>query len=425
MMLQQYASSVLYVRTQSGIQQWSIKVSSETKGLFSDVATITKEFGLVGGKLISQDYTVTAGKNIGKVNETTPVTQAIKEAKREVTLKINEGYRSCEMLEITISNMTDLLHDLDLKLPTTRLDQKGSTKPMKAVPFVKGKFKYPAIIQPKINGVRANVKYTITQFGMFSEEPKYIIDSKEGHEYKIDHISNAFAKLLSNDTISSLALEKYPRIKPHDLVFDGEIYIAREKSPTIKGAATNKNNPLHKRTFFILFDLAVPYLRQIDRLEILATIFTRFRNELINDIYSSSEIVFLTSEIVNSDEEAKRKAGEYISMGFEGAILRDIDALYQFGARRSNMMKIKHQAERNFLLIDIIPEEKRPEQGIGVCENDDGSGNTFTCSINASFKERAYYLTNKHLYVGKRVRVGYFERTINNLPFHARILNLE
>jgi DNA ligase 1 len=415
-----HQSPRIYIRQDNDtIRYWIIKVISEGD-MFSE-AVVTREFGTLGRKSISNKYLVSVGKNLGRKNQTSPAEQAINEAKRQYLDKLNEGYR--EVIEtdndkLTINDKIQLLIRL---LPKTKIDINDTPKPMKAVPFKADSFAYPAIVQPKINGVRSSIRLEVTKYGMFEEEPAYIIRSMEGHEYKVSHISEYIKELIDSNT-SELIFEGYPKLEFKDLVFDGELYIPYEKSPTIKGAASNRNNPLHHKVFFILFDLAMPDIDQVHRLKILSSIFKSTPNDKINDLVQPN-FVYLTSEVVNNDTEAKEKAGEYLSLGFEGAILRDPFTKYQFGKRRKNMMKIKKQQKGLFTIVDIIPQDKMPDLGLAVCLNNT-TDEMFQCSINGSFEFRRNCLELKHSYIGKKAIVGYFERTKTGLPFHARVLEM-
>lgn len=114
---------------------------------------------------------------------------------------------------------------------------------MKAQKFAIGKFEYPCIAQPKINGVRAVVmleEFTPTDLfsleGFVRDDKHYhtVIKTKEGLTYRIWHIEQLF-----NDFYDSFS--EYA-----NMVFDGEIYIRGEKVTTIGGAARNPKNIYHE-----------------------------------------------------------------------------------------------------------------------------------------------------------------------------------
>ncbi len=418
-----YKSERLFLRVGKDIRFWRIEVI-EQKDMFN-TAKVSRFYGVLNKFEIPNSYVVDEGKNIGKRNATTPVTQAIAEAKAQVKDKLNNGYRSLKSAELDMGAYTDeelatLLFDI---LPDDILDIENKRKPMKAIPYKADTMEYPAIVQPKINGVRtfASIGKPSFKHSLFDEESPYILNSKEGHVYDVAHISLALNELI--DKSNSVALEDYFPLKKEDLVFDGELYIPFEKSTSIKGA-TSRDNALHKKLIFIIFDLAIPDLSQLDRLQILSKLFGKSTQiELINSKHAPM-ICLLPSTLINYDGDAIDKAFDFINLGFEGAIVRDINATYQFGKRRMNMMKVKNCINGYFEIVDIIPQTKHANLGVAICKNDDGSESTFKCSFKDTTKQKEYYLANKEKYIGSIVPITYFERTINNLPFHGIITKM-
>src|SRR6476620_8135379 len=70
--------------------QWSIKVVPPVQDM--PFATIVIETGLVDGKKFEQRLDILEGKNLGKVNATTPYTQALTEAKSKIEQQLRGGY---------------------------------------------------------------------------------------------------------------------------------------------------------------------------------------------------------------------------------------------------------------------------------------------------------------------------------------------
>ncbi len=91
----------LYARDSSGrINQWHTLVQQ-----MSDAVIIIIHEGLIDGKKTSTSRAVKSGKNIGKMNETSPFEQACKEAESRWTKKKKQGYKSLLDLGVkTINN---------------------------------------------------------------------------------------------------------------------------------------------------------------------------------------------------------------------------------------------------------------------------------------------------------------------------------
>ena len=79
----------LYGQTKSGgVYEWKITVEPR----YEDAVNIIVTRGLLNGKKTKSSKVIKKGKNIGKVNETTPIEQAIFEAKSKRNEKLDDGY---------------------------------------------------------------------------------------------------------------------------------------------------------------------------------------------------------------------------------------------------------------------------------------------------------------------------------------------
>jgi len=133
----------LYKRASNGaIRYWKIK---------TDGATIERESGQLNGTPVYYSEVV-IGKNIGRSNETTDEEQAAKEAKSLWTKQHDHGYKTLAELGVTYTN--NLSDILDRTLPKYNTDANGNIKPMLAKPFEEKRVIWPALIQPKLDGVR-------------------------------------------------------------------------------------------------------------------------------------------------------------------------------------------------------------------------------------------------------------------------------
>jgi DNA ligase-1 len=124
----------LYTKDSVGkIRVWKIEVVTTPRG-----ANINTSHGIVGGKMVTKTETITAGKNIGRANETTPLEQANSEAASSWQNQKDTGYfesvEEAETIQVYL--------------------------PMLAHMFTKRKhdIAYPAYTQPKLDGVRCLVK---------------------------------------------------------------------------------------------------------------------------------------------------------------------------------------------------------------------------------------------------------------------------
>jgi hypothetical protein len=102
------------------------------------------ETGRSDGKIVRSPPVYPTKKNIGRSNERNVLQQGILEARNEYLKKVNKGYQLTEKLAVEIQ---------------TAVKQHAKYYPMLAKKFKEQykKIKYPAYIQPKLNGIRAVV----------------------------------------------------------------------------------------------------------------------------------------------------------------------------------------------------------------------------------------------------------------------------
>lgn len=398
-------NQTLYSRNASGrILIWNIQVIDKV-----EYASIVISHGENGGNLITKIIKIEEGKNIGKSNETTPVTQAIAEAKSKFDYKLNQGYVLVEDIS-----------EIDTVVPMLKADIDGDLKPMLAQKFKYGTLTYPQLLQPKLDGVRCEARFIIKSDGLFGESIECQLKSRDGKIYNVQHIQEAlllFAKEIQNN--SSIIPLDYDQ-----LIFDGELYCHDMLLQEIVSAVKKPNKNTHKIQYWI-YDIKSND-SQIARIKMLETYGNDAGVETLwntsKSKYSEPPIVIVETIIVNSDEEAVTKSEEYILQDYEGGIVRNLYANYEYGKRSKYLRKIKKVEDREFLLLDIIESGNDTYEGkpiaMFVCQND-VNNKTFKVTPQATKQERYEYLLNKKDYIGELITVKYRGRTKELLPFHC------
>lgn len=347
-----------------------------------------------------------------------------------------KGYKSAEELGLSDVDSSRSFYDkLNHVLPKYNTDANNCVKPMKCQKFAIGKFTYPAMIQPKINGVRCIVMledYTPTT--MFDDHAintdkgikRVTMKTKEGLTYNIFHLEQVFKEFYT----------KLPQYT--DIVFDGEVYIRNEKVTSIGGAARNPQNPLHSKLCFVNFDLSIPDMNNKDRDDLRIKIWNDFEavrsslyvppvllclNAESHPMFDQFPIIVLNTDETYNDEQSLNYMQRYIDCGFEGAVIRDKSAEYQFGSRPQTMMKLKKFEDAEFKCHDIRY-TGNPEQGVGfsvvlLCENDINDL-AFESTVVGTVEERKAILDNPP--IGKMVTIKFYERTKNGIPFHSNVI---
>jgi len=84
---------------------------------------------------------------------------------------------------------------------------------------------------------------------------------------------------------------------------------------------------------------------------------------IINDM-KSDKIIFVPGIIVNSMEELYEQFNKYITMGYEGALIKNLSE-YKF-KRGFHWMKLKPIQETDVKIVDVLPGEGRLENSLGA-----------------------------------------------------------
>jgi hypothetical protein len=408
----------LYMKDQlENIRYWKVDIND---------ATYKIEFGILNTEhpqIIER--TIKVGKNLGKSNMTSCDKQCIKEVESIYKNQLKKGYKSISDLNINNKNITtnDLKLLLDTFLSKYKTDNNGIIKPMLAQKYKIGSIDFPCYIQPKINGVRNTTHRKIINDGLFGSKEEISFLSREGLEYNVEHIS----KLLNN-------IDK-------NLILDGEFYISGQPVTSIGGAVRNKQNSLHNNICYIVFDLAIANTSQQERIEILnnlncilhhntilhknnkcKTDIDLFCNLNKNKEFKNNVYIIPTIE-VNNENEIQEWNDIFLDCGFEGTIIRDKFAEYEFGIRSKNMRKLKRFEDTEFIIFDIIPYEKDEYLCKFICKNDINDEIFETIPL-GNREERHEYLINKQKYIGKKVTVKFYERSITGVPFHSNAIGI-
>jgi hypothetical protein len=338
--------------------------------------------------------------------------------------KKREGYKEISILDN--DEYSSAMAQLSAKLT----DADGRKIPMKAMPFKENKFSYPALMQPKLNGLRGICLQEVDQ-GLFSER-KMAMYSNKNTKYDISAVTEFLNSTVNN--ISSNKFKYIYQIDVLDVAFDGELYVHGVKLQELR-------HRLHssKTIDYYIFDIAVDGITQEVRFEILDYIFPlgdtfytdikgitlKDTRRLLSSHSDDTDIYTLAAFQVNSDQEAREMADRFIELGYEGGILRSVDGEYKFGKRSHDLMKFKRYLTTFVTIIDVIPAEQDTWRDEPIakfkCLNDKNK-KTFIINPEGTKANRLQILKDKDKYIGKKVLIKFFERTTDNVPFHANVI---
>lgn len=344
-----------------------------------------------------------------------------------VKAKRKEGYKSLTDLYDNapkfISQQSELFNYLNTYLPKFNTHANGAFIPMLCKtlednkPFEKGSY----FGQWKINGERCIITATLEQ-GLF-ETVKLHYRSREGVDWtnKLSYLDDILIPAIPS-TLIDLMLEE-------GVGLDGELYLPGYGINEINSFIKNTEVPQHYKLQYWLYDICIENMSAIERQNLLAKSFY-FRTDVIktkeDHLNNISRLVLLKNEDISDINAAIAARDNYISLGFEGLVIRKSDAEYQFGGRRNNsMLKFKKKLDGLFTILDIVPEgRKRANLGKFVLKNDINE-ETFECTYNAPHSVQEEILINKEKYIGKNVLVEFRERAgVKQVPFHAKAIKI-
>lgn len=368
----------LYKKTSKNkIQQWKI---------WTEENVIYSESGQVDGKKILSQDTIREGKNIGKVNETTPNEQAATEALAKWTSKKKKGY--VESIKDAENGVVD------------KSVVKGGLVPMTAKDYTKRTDKahvqFPCAAQPKLDGIRA-----IWHDGkLWTRSRKEIIS--------VPHVVKALQ-------------EHFP-----DVSLDGELYNHdfKDDFEKITHIVNQKKKPVegHEIVNYHIYDV-INEDKFIDRNLYLNKFAVKLNDVIISKIgvidCISPELplkLVQTSFIENKDN-IDGELNSCLDMGYEGLMIRNLNSPYE-QKRSKHLQKYKLFDDAEFKIVGINEGRGKLIGHAGsfkcVMPNSD---NTFDAKLKGDLSKLKEYFENKSEYIGKTLTVqfqGYTNK--NGLP---------
>lgn len=383
-------------------------------GITDNGLIIEVEYGIVGKASRFEAYKVTQ-KN------------ATAELESRYRDKRKTGYMSIEDIKddgdisrspVEDGDINNLYQYLAAYLPKYRTNENnGGLLPMLAKSYT-GKVwdKVPVMIgQYKINGLRCFISAEYNNGDMF-KPIKLRFQSREGIYWStLSNLEEYLLTVLPEDLITAMIEEQWS--------LDGEIYLPGYTVNQINHFVKDANCVENKALQFWCYDLAVPEMSQSNRLVLIdkyldnrITNFHDYKEHLNND----KRLIRLPSIFITNDNEALKYRDEFIGLGFEGLILRNPSADYQYGRRRVGYMeKFKSATDGKFLIVDIYKEPKR-DLPIILCQNDVNTAK-FETRLSATHEYQQMILRDKHLYIGKYLFVEFGERSgVEKVPMHVK-----
>lgn len=351
---------------------WAVEVRAEEGG----AGTLVVLHGYVGGKQVRTERAVTTGKNTGRKNATTPVAQALSEARALWNKKRDSGYReeTAGALGAPGAPQSPLLPPLP-PLPMLAHD---FTKRGKSIVF-------PCMAQRKLDGVRC---VATSAGGMFTRNGK----PASAH---LTHIASELQLL------------------PVGVVLDGELYSDelsfQEVVGLVKKASLRAGDAEKMRKVYLyVYDAVQPGVPNLER--------TAWLTRLFSDSSSQFHALrLLPTERCARAEDVPAMHAHCVAEGYEGLMLRNEKGMYAVGQRSADLQKFKTFLDAEFVVCGF-KEGDGIEKGcvIWVCQTPDG--NTFSVRPRGTHEERAAEFVAAQARMGHPLTVRYQELTTDKIP---------
>ena len=337
------------------VVQWNI---------WTEGADIVTEWGQIGGKMQTARKTA-IGKNIGKINETSPEGQAVLEANAMHKKK------------------TDLKYSFSIEEA-----KKEIFLPMLATSFDKrlDKVTYPVDVQPKLDGCRCMAFWEGDSVKLMTRGGKYWECS--------EHIAKELETVL-----------------PKGWVLDGELYV--------HGATFQEITKLVKKlrqesvtVQYHVYDVPrADYDEKFMGWENRKNAVEEFKT-MAN---SCKSVVTVESHYAVCEQTVYRLQSEFLEEGYEGAIVREMDGEYRFGYRSNKLLKVKNFTDEEYEIVDFTTGVGKFEGSIvWICITE--YGHEFKVVPQGTMEERqeAYETASNH--IGEMLKVKFFELTDDGIP---------
>lgn len=261
---------------------------------WADGDEVVVEHGQLGGKITQKRYKAEP-KNQGRSNATTAEQQAILEVQAKSTLQLKRGYYTTQEEALAHVDFT----------PMKCLDYKDQAK----------KVKFPCYISAKLDGFRMMVDSN-GQAWSKQGEPLDFPEHWKGLKEALTEVGGA----------------------------DGEVFCEGMSLQSIRSAyLTPKEDTL--RLEYWIYDVPVAGVPFVERRKLL---------DKLNTIVFEKGLNFVKvvpGNLVENEEWGDIFYKKHLLHGYEGSVYRNLDGMYDFGKRSSNMIKRKPRPTNEALVL--------------------------------------------------------------------------
>ena len=263
------------------------------------------------------------------------------------------------------------------------------------------------LISRKLDGVKA----------LFYWDGKEVHTASRGGE----HYDYSTVHLRTNSALIAFFKEN-PTV-----ILDGELFVRGKTLQQLSGAARMEKNAYDcdwlQYWVYDCYNSADIDMIASERYKFLEDKFAEAHNF---PIYRSSEdeseapIRLLGHEYVSGWDNMKKLHDEWVSAGFEGAVITDPSKLYKVGSRCNNLIKIKQYKSEDFKVIGCKLGLRGSEDMTFTCELEDGR--TFEAMPVGNREIKAEYVENfETKYKGHKAECTFFNYSDDGIPTQPKL----
>ena len=362
---------------------------------------IQRSYGQVGGKTTLSPEIIVGKKPAKK----TWHEQLELKFESEVKKQLDKGYIEVQKdpNEYSESELFELFGDV-------KTDTKGVIKPQLAKQSEKVTnqkiFDNEWLISRKLDGVKALFYY---------QDGEIHTASRGGDNYDVSttHIRE----------YSSLI--KFFEANP-TIILDGEIFCRNKSLQNLSGMARQQQEKVEWLQYWIYdcYDSANPDLIASNRQNLLIQELNLNLNipvyKDVSDDEIETPIFVLHQQEVSGWDNMKKLHDQYVSEGFEGAVIKDPNKPYKPGSRGNQLIKIKAYKSEEFTVIDYELGTRGSEDMTFICELP--NGRTFKAMPVGNRETKEEYVENfEEKYKGHKAECTYFNYSDEGVPTQPKL----
>lgn len=351
----------LFTRDSRGsVRTWLMETKDDSYRTVSGIHNVPSS-------VVQSEWTVCAGKNLGKSNATTAAQQALKEVESRYTKQLKTGYFEEE----------------------SEVDETQYVEPMLAKSYEDYRSKLDFVAQKWILNVKYNgLRMVATKDGLFT---------RKGERYvSVPHIEAALEPFF----------RKYP-----NAVLDGECFneqYRQELNEIVKLARKTKNvndADLTKSERMIRFYVYDGY-GFTTNLNEAAPYFKRKAWIDSNVVEKYQYMTHVPEWDIQSEAHMTELYTNIVAEGHEGAILRLASMPYEH-KRSKNLLKVKPLEDAEFVITNIQEGAGNWSGKAKIISLRDSNGKEFDATFKGTMEDAATFLKVKNKWIGKEVTVQF------------------